>query len=123
MKKVCVLGLGYIGLPTASLLASHGMHVVGVDIDAHIVQVLNGGEIHIEEFGLKALFRQAIQSGNLLVRCVPEPADVFIIAVPTPIFPDKTADMRSVIGATESVIPYLNPGNLVVLESTSQVGS
>ncbi len=119
MKTVCVLGLGYIGLPTASMFATHGLRVIGVDIDSHIVQVLNGGGIHIEEVGLRALVHEAIASGNLLVKCAPEPADVFIVAVPTPIYPDKTADMRAVIAATESLVPYLRPGNLVVLESTS----
>jgi len=119
MKTVCVLGLGYIGLPTASMFATHGLRVIGVDINSYIVQVLNGGSIHIEEVGLQALFREAIASGNLLVRCAPERADVFIVAVPTPIYPDKTADMRAVILATGSLVPYLRPGNLVVLESTS----
>lgn len=119
MKKVCVLGLGYIGLPTASLFATHGLRVTGVDIDSHIVQVLNGGEIHIEEAGLRSLFHEAIVSGNLIVKCTPELADVFIIAVPTPIHPDKTADMQAVMGATESIVPYLQQGNLVILESTS----
>jgi UDP-N-acetyl-D-mannosaminuronic acid dehydrogenase len=123
MKTVCVLGLGYIGLPTASQFATHGLRVIGVDINSHIVQMLNGGDVHIEEVGLRALFRQAIASGNLLVKCTPEPADVFIIAVPTPIYPDKTADMRAVIGATDSIVPYLRAGNLVVLESTSPPGT
>jgi UDP-N-acetyl-D-mannosaminuronic acid dehydrogenase len=119
MKTVCVLGLGYIGLPTASLFATHGLRVIGVDIDSHIVQVLNGGDIHIEEVGFRTLFREAVTSGNLLIKRTPAPADIFIVTVPTPIFPDKTADMRAVIAATESLVPYLRPGNLVVLESTS----
>lgn len=123
MKTICVLGLGYIGLPTASLFATHGMRVIGVDIDSHVVQVLNGGEIHIQEAGLRSLFREAVSSGQLMIKCAPELADVFIIAVPTPIHPDKTADMRAVIGATESLMPYLRPGNLVILESTSPPGT
>jgi UDP-N-acetyl-D-mannosaminuronic acid dehydrogenase len=123
MKTVCVLGLGYIGLPTASLFATHGLRVIGVDVDSRIVQVLNGGDIHIEECGLRDLFNAAVTAGNLLIKCAPEPADVFIIAVPTPIYPDRTADMRAVLGATESIVPYLRPGNLVVLESTSPAGT
>lgn len=119
MKTICVLGLGYIGLPTAAMFATHGLRVFGVDIDSNVVAILNGGDIHIEEVGLRALFREAIASGNLLVRSVPEPADVFILAVPTPLRPDKTADMRAVIAATESIISYLRPGNIVILESTS----
>jgi UDP-N-acetyl-D-mannosaminuronic acid dehydrogenase len=123
MKSVCVLGLGYIGLPTASMFAIHGLRVIGVDINSHVVQVLNDGGLHIEEAGLGALVHEAIASGNLLVKCAPEPANVLIVAVPTPICPGKTADMRAVISATESLVPYLQPGNLVVLESTSPPGT
>lgn len=123
MKKICVLGLGYIGLPTASLFATHGLQVIGVDVDAKIVQILNGGEIHIEEVGLQSLFSQALASNNLVIKSAPDFADVFIIAVPTPIYPDKTADIRAVIKATESVVPYLQSGNLVILESTSPAGT
>lgn len=119
MKKICVLGLGYIGLPTAAMFATHGFQVVGVDINGCVVETLNNGGIHIEEAGLRVLVRKAMVSGNLSVQNVPELADVFIIAVPTPINPDKTADMRAVISATESVVPHLRYGNLVVLESTS----
>lgn len=119
MKKVCVLGLGYIGLPTAAMFATHGLHVIGVDINLQIVKTLNGGEIHIEEAGLREVVQQARASGNLVVKSVPEPADVFIIAVPTPFNPDKTADMRAVTSAAEAIVPYLRPDNLVVLESTS----
>jgi UDP-N-acetyl-D-mannosaminuronic acid dehydrogenase len=104
MKTVCVLGLGYIGLPTASMFATHGLHVIGVDINSHIVDVLNNGNIHIEELGLRALVREAVASGHLIIRSTPEPADAFIIAVPTPICPDKTADMEAVIQATQSII-------------------
>ena len=89
MKKICVLGLGYIGLPTASLFATHGLQVIGVDVDAKIVQILNGGEIHIEEVGLQSLFSQALASNNLVIKSAPDFADVFIIAVPTPIYPIK----------------------------------
>lgn len=119
MNSLCVLGLGYIGLPTAAMFATHGLSVTGVDIDQEVVHILNNGEIHIEEPGLKTVVQAAIQSGNLCVACEPEPADVFIIAVPTPINTDKTADMRAVISAAESIVPHLREGNLVILESTS----
>ena len=118
-SKICVLGMGYIGLPTASTLASHGYKVVGVDIDRHVIDSLRNGEIHIQEPGLKTLVHAAFRSGNLEVFEKPQEADVFIIAVPTPIMEDKSADMRYVISATESIVPFLRKGNLVMLESTS----
>jgi len=119
LKTICVLGLGYIGLPTASMFAAHGWRVIGIDINSHIVRTLNDGGLHIQEAGLKALVQEAMASGNLIVRSAPEAADAFIIAVPTPIDHDKTANMRAVTLATESIVPHLRPGNLVVLESTS----
>ncbi|MBN1872885.1 MAG: nucleotide sugar dehydrogenase [Anaerolineae bacterium] len=119
MSDVCVVGLGYIGLPTASMFATHGLDVVGVDVNQAVVATLNGGDIHIEEPGLKTVVQAAIRSGCLKVVDHPEPADAFIIAVPTPINLDKTADMRYVISATESIVPHLRHGNLVILESTS----
>ncbi len=119
MRTVCVLGLGYIGLPTASMFAKHGMRVTGVDINPRIIEALNQGNILIEEVGLRSLVREVKESGNLVGKRAPEPSDVFIIAVPTPINIDKTADMAAVISATESIVPHLQRGNLVVLESTS----
>ncbi len=119
IKTLCVIGLGYIGLPTASMFAMHGKHVIGVDINSKVVEVLNSGDVHIEEVGLRALVRSAIKSGNLVIQKSPEPSDAFIIAVPTPFNPDKKADMRAVISASESIVPHLQPGNLVILESTS----
>jgi len=117
--SVCVLGLGYIGLPTASTLATHGLSVVGVDVNRRVVDVLRSGEVHIQEPGLRALVQAAFRSGNLRVAEVPEPADVFLIAVPTPFLDDKRADLRAVIAAADSIVPHLRPGNLVILESTS----
>lgn len=117
--NVCVLGLGYIGLPTASTFATHGLRVIGVDVDRKVVDTLQNGGLHIQEPGLRTLVRAALGSGNLVVQGIPEEADVFIIAVPTPFFDDKSADMRAVVAAAEAIIPYLRPGNLVVLESTS----
>jgi UDP-N-acetyl-D-mannosaminuronic acid dehydrogenase len=118
-QKVCVLGLGYIGLPTASTFATHGLHVVGVDVNPQVVETLRNGGLHIHEPGLRTLVKAAIGSGNLVVSEHPEGADAFIIAVPTPFFADKRADLRAVTSAAESIIPHLCQGNLVILESTS----
>ncbi len=118
-EKICVLGLGYIGLPTASTFATHGLKVVGVDVNPAILHSLQNGQIHIYEPGLRTLVQAAVNSGNLVVRPEPEPADAFIISVPTPFYDDKKADMRAVISAAEMIVPHLRRGNLVVLESTS----
>jgi UDP-N-acetyl-D-mannosaminuronic acid dehydrogenase len=128
-QKLCVLGLGYIGLPTASTFAVNGVKVLGVDINPNIVSALQKGEIHIHEPGLRDIVTKAIQSGNLTFSTQPAEADAFIIAVPTPFKEDehgnyngqtyKLADMRAVTSAAEAIVPHLRQGNLVVLESTS----
>jgi UDP-N-acetyl-D-mannosaminuronic acid dehydrogenase len=128
-QKICVLGLGYIGLPAASTFATHGLNVVGVDINPYVIETLKSGDIHIHEPGLRNLVESALTSGNLTVSHQPEEADAFLIAVPTPFYDDKhgeyegrqyrLADMRAVTSATEAILPYLRKGNLVVLESTS----
>ncbi len=127
--KLCVLGLGYIGLPTASTFATHGLQVVGVDVNPQVVETLRNGGLHIHEPGLRTLVEAALKSGKLTVSEKPEEADAFIIAVPTPFYDDqcgdyagqkyKLADMRAVASATEAILPYLRNNNLVVLESTS----
>ncbi|PKN94121.1 MAG: UDP-N-acetyl-D-mannosamine dehydrogenase [Chloroflexi bacterium HGW-Chloroflexi-6] len=117
--KICILGLGYIGLPTASMFATNGIKVHGVDVDANIIETLQAGRIHIHEPGLGEIVQKAIRSGNLSVSNTPRPSDAFIIAVPTPFHNDKCADMSAVISATEAIVPHLRKGNLVVLESTS----
>lgn len=128
-QKICVIGLGYIGLPTASTFAAHGIHTLGVDVNPHVIETLNQGKIHIHEPGLRDAVTKAVQTGNFKAAVQPEEADAFIIAVPTP-FQDnkfgeyngltyKLADMRAVISAAESILPFLKRGNLVVLESTS----
>lgn len=132
MKRICVLGMGYIGLPTAAMFATHGFHVTGVDVNAQTVDILNSGEIHIEEPGLENVVQTAIVSGHLVVRERPEPADVFILAVPTPIVGHDVAtsdgnsqraiphaQMSYVRAATQSIVPHLKKGDLVILESTS----
>jgi UDP-N-acetyl-D-mannosaminuronic acid dehydrogenase len=118
-KHVCVLGLGYIGLPLASTLATNGVKVTGVDINTQIVSKLKNGELHIYEPGLKALVEQALNSGELIISDEVVEADAFIIAVPTPITVDKRADLEAVKSAAVSIIPHLKKGNLVMLESTS----
>ncbi len=118
-EKICVIGLGYIGLPTASTFANHGLKVVGVDVNQAVVELLRNGGLHIHEPGLRTLVQAAIGSGNLVISDSPETADAFIIAVPTPFFADKRADMRFVEAAAELITPHLRHGNLVVLESTS----
>jgi UDP-N-acetyl-D-mannosaminuronic acid dehydrogenase len=127
--KICILGLGYIGLPTASTFATHGLQVVGVDVNPHVLETLRNGGVHIHEPGLRTLVEAAVKSGKLTVSEKPEEADAFIIAVPTPFYDDrfgeyngqkyKLADMRAVTSATEAIVPVLRRGNLVVLESTS----
>jgi len=118
-ELVCVLGLGYIGLPIASTLASRGVRVTGMDVNPNIVAKLNRGELHIYEPGLKSLVELALASGLLVISDQVVPADAFIIAVPTPILPDKRADLDAVKSAAASIVPHLKKGDLVMLESTS----
>lgn len=117
-QSLCVLGLGYIGLPTASTFANQGLKVRGVDVNQRVVDVLRAGEPHIHEPGLRTLVQAAFHSGNLTVEETPAEADAFIIAVPTPFLEDKRADLSYVVEAAESIVPHLRPGNLVILEST-----
>lgn len=118
-SSLCVIGMGYIGLPTASVFASKGLQVTGMDINAEIIDDLEIGKLHIFEPGLQELVQSALKSGHLAVSHTVQPSDAFIIAVPTPFYDDKRADLRAVISASESIVPHLRPGNLVILESTS----
>lgn len=118
MNKICVVGLGYIGLPTSVMFANNGIQVHGVDVNATAVEKIQNKQLHIEENGLEERLIAAIDSGNLTASTTPEKADVFIIAVPSPINSDKTADMKYVEAATRTIVPYLEKGNLVILEST-----
>ncbi|OZB97657.1 UDP-N-acetyl-D-mannosamine dehydrogenase [Paenibacillus sp. XY044] len=123
VRKICVVGLGYIGLPTASLLAIKGFEVHGVDTNRHAVELINQGEVHIVEPDLDIMVKAAVQSGQLHVSEEPEEADVFILAVPTPFEEDQKPDLSYVRQAAASVAPFLRPGNIVILESTSPVGT
>jgi UDP-N-acetyl-D-mannosaminuronic acid dehydrogenase len=116
--SLCVLGLGYIGLPTASMFAISGLHVQGVDVNPQVVEWLQAGRIYIDEPDLQTLVQAAVGSGQLSISLQPQPADAFIIAVPTPITIDHKADLGFVSNAAESIVPHLRAGNLVVLEST-----
>ena len=129
-QSICVMGLGYIGLPTASLLATKGFKVTGVDVSQKVVDTINRGEIHIVEPDLDILVKSAVHSGNLSASLEPVEADVFIIAVPTPFKdggPDhisgKKPDLSYIEAATKKIAPCVKPGNLVILESTSPVGT
>lgn len=127
-QKIVVMGLGYIGLPTASMLATKGHQVIGVDVNEEAVQTINSGNIHIVEPDLDILVRSAVNSGNLRASLVPEEADTFILAVPTPfknggMKDEKIPDLSFVEAAARSIAPFLQLGNLVILESTSPVGT
>ncbi len=122
-KSICVMGLGYIGLPTASLLGTKGYKVHGVDTTQHVVDTINQGKIHIVEPDLDILVKSAVQSGNLTAGMEPVEADIFILAVPTPFMGDHQPDLSYVEKATRSIAPYIKPGNIVILESTSPVGT
>ena len=121
--RVSVVGLGYIGLPTAAVLASVGHDVVGVEIRQTVVDVVNRGEIHIVEPDLSDMVKSVVASGHLRAVTTPEPADVFIIAVPTPFKNDHEPDLSYVEQAVRAIAPQLQRGNLVILESTSPVGA
>lgn len=126
-QKIIVMGLGYIGLPTASMLATKGHQVLGVDVSEKVVKSIGSGHIHIVEPDLDVLVRSAVNSGNLKASLEPEEGDTFIIAVPTP-FKEvdgnaKAPDLACVETAARAIAPYLRPGNLVILESTSPVGT
>lgn len=124
---LCVLGLGYIGLPTASIFATKGKKVLGVDVRASVVETINEGGNHIQEPDLDVLVKAAVQSGNLRAASEPAPADVYIIAVPTPFETSPSGelvpDLSCVKAATESIAKVIPPGALVILESTSPVGT
>ena len=122
-QKVSVIGLGYIGLPTAALIARGGAQVVGVDVSAHVVETVNSGRVHIEEVDLDGLVQGVVARGNLRASLTVEPSDVFIIAVPTPVAEDRAPDISYVLNAARTVAEVLKTGDTVILESTSPVGT
>lgn len=123
MFKVCVIGLGYIGLPTAAVLASKGFHVHGVDVNERAVKLINNGEVHIYEPDLDKTVKNVVDAGNLTAALSPTKADVFILAVPTPFKNDHQPDLTYVEQAAKSIAPFLSAGNIIILESTSPVGT
>lgn len=120
---ISMIGLGYIGLPTATMFASRKKHVIGVDVSKHAVDTINSGKIHIVEPELDMLVHAAVTEGFLRATLTPEPADAFLVAVPTPFKDGHKADLSYVEAAARSIAPVLRKGNLVVLESTSPVGA
>jgi len=122
-KKICVIGLGYIGLPTAALLANRGYDVHGVDVVQSTVDTINAGQIHIVEPGLATFVSSAVKSGHLIADIKPKEADIFIIAVPTPFHEGYVPNIDYVISATKAIAPFIKEGNIIILESTSPVGT
>lgn len=123
VKRISMVGLGYIGLPTAALFAARGVTVIGVDVSPHVVQTINAGRIHIVEPELAGIVHMAVTQGKLRATLTPEMADAFIIAVPTPFTDDHQPDLSYIRSACEKIAPVLAKGNLVILESTSPVGA
>ena len=118
-----MMGLGYIGLPTAALIASRGIQVQGIDVNQSVVDTINSGKIHIVEPALDGLVKHVVEKGLLKANINPDNADVFLIAVPTPFKGDHEPDLKYVESATKMIIPKLKEGNLFILESTSPVGA
>ncbi|MGB3388774.1 MAG: UDP-N-acetyl-D-mannosamine dehydrogenase [Pseudaminobacter sp.] len=123
IKTVCVIGMGYIGLPTCAILAGRGLDVIGVDVNEMVVEKVNRGEIHIVEPDLDGLIQKVVANGKLKAVGQPQTADAYIIAVPTPMTHDHKPDISYVLAAAKSVAPVLKQGDVVVLESTSPVGT
>lgn len=121
--KACFMGLGYIGLPTAIIAAKHGVEVIGVDINPTVVEKTNAGELHIIEPGLGELLKDVIDAGALKASTAPEMSDAYFMVVPTPFKNNHEPDTSYVESATRSVIPFLKPGDLYVIESTSPIGT
>ena len=122
-RRISMIGLGYIGLPTAALFAARGNRVIGVDVSPHVVDTINAGKIHIIEPELDGIVHKAVTEGMLSATLTPEPADAFIIAVPTPFKEGHVPDLSYIQAAARMIAPVLEKGNLVILESTSPVGA
>ena len=122
-KHICVIGLGYIGLPTAATFAAHGVKVTGVDVNQHAVDLINQGKVHIVEPDLDALVRDVVAQQKLSAQLQPCEADAYIVAVPTPFKDNYEPDLKYIESAAKALAPHLVKGNLVILESTSPVGA
>lgn len=123
IRKVAVIGLGYVGLPTAATFARSGLEVLGVDINEHVVRTINDGRIHISERDLDTLVHDMVTTGRLKASTTPEEADAFVIAVPTPVNADNSPNMTLVDSACRALAAVLKKGDLVIIESTSTVGT
>lgn len=121
--KICCMGLGYIGLPTAIIAAQSGVDVLGVDINSNVVDTINRGEIHIVEPGLEALCKQVVSAGKLRASLTPEVSDAYLLVVPTPFKGNMEPDISFLEAATTAVLPLLKSGDLFIIESTSPVGT
>jgi len=121
--SVTVMGLGYIGLPTAAVIARTGAMVTGVDVTPSVVETINSGRVHIEEVDLDGLVSGVVARGSLKASLNVAPADVFVIAVPTPFTDDRQPDITYVLDAARAIAPALKTGDTVILESTSPVGT
>lgn len=122
-KTVSIVGLGYIGLPTAAIMASRGLQIIGLDVNQKAVDTINRGAVHIVEPDLDIVVRSTVTTGNLRATTTPEPADAFMIAVPTPFKDKHQPDLSYIKAVAKTIAPVLEPGNLIVLESTSPVGT
>ena len=122
-NHICVIGLGYIGLPTAATFAAHGVKVTGVDVNQHAVDMINQGKVHIVEPDLDALVKEVVEKEFLSAQTTPVEAEAYIVAVPTPFKDDHQPDLRYIEAASKALAPFLKKGNLVILESTSPVGA
>ncbi len=123
IKKVCVMGLGYIGLPTAAIAAQHGLQVYGVDLNPAVVDTINKGKIHIIEQGLEAVVKKGVSDGYFKAALTPTEADIYLIVVPTPFKDNHEPDISFVKAATQTVLPFLKAGDTYLIESTSPVGT
>ena len=117
------IGLGYIGLPTAAVVAQKGIRVHGVDVNTHVVETINRGEIHIVEQGLEGVVRESVGKGWFTASTVPVVADVHLVVVPTPFKGVHEPDISFVEAATRTLIPFLKEGDTFIIESTSPVGT
>ena len=128
-SRVCVVGLGYIGLPTAAVLASRKKKVIGVDINQDTVDIINAGNVHIVELGLESMVKEAVKSGFLRAVTSPEPANAFLIAVPAPFLKNNSEDsvpkpdISYIESASRAIAKQLKKGDVVILESSSPVGT